>query len=109
MNNTYKIIAGILALFGTAWAAYAGLNKLFGPREVYRIELAGMSQQMLEIQRNNRIAYWLNVRFYWQQRVEQLEYEYGLEPWNNNKKQRLQGARVKRDEADREIRRLQQP
>ncbi len=109
MNNTYKVIAGILTLFGTAWGAYAGLNKLFVPREVYRIELAGMSREMLEIQRNNRITYWLNVRFYWQQRVEQLQYEYGLEPWSVSKKQLLQEAKSKRDEADREIRRLQQP
>jgi hypothetical protein len=107
MNNTYKVIAGIFALFATAWGAYAGLNKLYTPREVYTIEMAAMSQQFIQMQRNSQASHWLNQRFYWQQRVEQLQYECGLEPWNQNKKALLQEAKNKRDYADREYNRIQ--
>ena len=106
-NKVYKIVGVIIALFGSAWGAYAGLNHLFVPREVHNIQLAGFSEQMIQMQKNSQISYWLNRRFYWQQRVEQLQYECGLEPWNNDKKQSLQEAKGKRDNADRQIRELQ--
>jgi hypothetical protein len=62
---------------------------------------------MIQMQKNSQVSHWLNQRFYWQQRVEQLQYECGLEPWNDNKKQLLNEAKAKRDYADREVRRLQ--
>lgn len=62
--DTKKIIYGVLgflALVGSAW----GVTEIFVLKPVYEIELAGVSSQILQMQRNNQIQWAQQQVFYW--------------------------------------------
>ena len=112
MNGKWKIISGgiitVAALFGIAFGVHGYLKKEYVPREVHDIQLAGFSQQMIQMQRNSQVSYWLNERNRWQGWVERYQYECAQDPSNARKAMLLQEAKTKRDEANREVLRLQQ-
>jgi len=95
-----KIIIGIIsfiALCASAW----GVTEIFVLKPVYKVEIAGLSQQIIEIQKNNRIQRAEDRLFYWERKEREL-----IERCENNDAgacQQLVNVRRSREEAERRL------
>jgi len=118
MNNiSFKqvvaIVLGISALLGAAWK----IDARYTTREIhelkaqelkteYKTMISDMQKQMIQIQRNNRLAAAQNQLWYWQNQCQTLEGQVGREPYNNAAKAQLTDAKRQRDFWQREVHKL---
>ena len=100
-----KILFSILTFLGLVAGSW-GVTEIFVLKPVYEVQMAGISEQIIQMQKNSERSYWLNQRFYWQQEIERLQFECGRNPNDPNTRRSLEEAKQKRDEAIREIQRL---
>lgn len=106
MNGKWKIISGVVLTIFALLSAGWGLNKQFVPREVHDLKYEDVREDVAGLSKEVQISQWLNQRFYWQQKVDEYTNDCIAQPTAENRR-KLDNAKRKRDEADREIRKLQ--
>jgi hypothetical protein len=93
----------ILAIIGSAW----GVTKIFVLKPVYDLRCEATDNEIAGLSKELQVSQWLNQRFYWQQKVDEWTNVLIQRPYDRNARRELDNAKAKRDEADREIRKLQ--
>lgn len=107
MDSKWKIISGVtLTIFGLLGAGFT-LEKHFVPREVYDMQLAGVASQILQMQKNNEMQYWINQKTIWENEVKKFQELSIRRPNDARLRYQLDDAKRKRDNAERNIQRLQ--
>jgi hypothetical protein len=102
-----QIAAGVLvvaSLFGAVW----GLDKQFVPREVHELDMAAMSEQIIQMQKNTAIQRAEDEVFYWQRKEVELVRDCAAEPWNLEKKNELNEVKRLKEKAEDRLRKLRE-
>ena len=103
-----KTIVTISMILGLAVAAF-GVTKIFVLKPVYDIQIAGLSNQMLQMQRNNQIQNAQQWYWFWQMKVTEYTAANVRQPRSQVIKSQLDHAIQERNKWQAEVNKLMTP
>jgi hypothetical protein len=105
-----QAIIGVLAFLALIGGAY-GITEIFVLKPVYELEMAGVSQQIIQMQKNTQTQRAEDQVFYWMRIENQLIRDCAAAPnWKKEScRQRLNEARRQRLKAESHLERLRMP